>query len=67
MSQTVKNPLQCRRPRFDPWVGKMPWRREWPSIPVFLPGEFHGQDSSCPFSAFSTPGETNAQVREFVS
>ena len=21
--------LQSRRPRFDPWVGKMPWRREW--------------------------------------
>ena len=21
---------QCRRPRFDPWVGKIPWRREWP-------------------------------------
>ena len=20
---------QCRRPRFDPWVGKIPWRREW--------------------------------------
>ena len=21
--------LQCRRPGFDPWVGKIPWRREW--------------------------------------
>ena len=21
--------LQCRRPRFDPWIGKIPWRREW--------------------------------------
>ena len=21
--------LQCRRPRFDPWVGKIPWRRQW--------------------------------------
>ena len=20
---------QCRRPGFDPWVGKIPWRREW--------------------------------------
>ena len=27
----------------DPWVGKIPWRREWPPIPVFLPEEFHGQ------------------------
>ena len=31
---------QCRRPkrcRFDPWVWKIPWRRAWQSIPVFLP------------------------------
>ena len=27
--------LQCRRPRFDPWVGKIPWRREWQLAPVF--------------------------------
>ena len=30
---------QCRRLRFDPWVGKIPWRRKWQPIPVFLPGE----------------------------
>ena len=24
--------LQCGRPRFDPWVGKIPWRREWPLV-----------------------------------
>ena len=23
-----KNLLQCRRPGLDPWVRKMPWRRE---------------------------------------
>ena len=33
--------MQCRRPRFDPWVGKIPWIREWQPTPV-LPGEFHG-------------------------
>ena len=37
--------LQCRRSGFDPWVGKMPWRRECLPTPVFLPGEFHGQKS----------------------
>ena len=26
-------------------VRKIPWRREWQSTPVFLPGEFHGQRS----------------------
>ena len=35
--------LQCRRPGFDPWIGKVPWRREWLPTPVFLPGEFYGQ------------------------
>ena len=30
--------MQCRRPRFEPWVRKMPWRREWLPSPAFLPG-----------------------------
>ena len=34
---------QCRRRRFDPWVGKILWRRKWQLAPVFLPGKFHGQ------------------------
>ena len=25
------------------WVGKIPWRRNWQSTPVFLPGKSHGQ------------------------
>ena len=29
----------CRRSVFDPWVRKIPWRREWLPTPVFLPGE----------------------------
>ena len=36
---------QCRRPRFNPWVRKSPWRREWLLTPIFFPGEFHGQRS----------------------
>ena len=31
---------------FDPWVGKIPWRRKWQPTPVFLPGESHGQERS---------------------
>ena len=34
--------LQFRRPGFDPWVGKIPWRKERLPTPVFWPGEFHG-------------------------
>ena len=37
--------LQCRRPGFNPWVGKIHWRRKWQSSPVFLPGKFYGQRS----------------------
>ena len=36
--------LQCRRSQFDPWVGKIPWRREWQPSPVFLPGESPGTE-----------------------
>ena len=32
-----------KRCQFDPWVGKISWRREWLPTPVFLPGESHGQ------------------------
>ena len=28
---------QCRSRGFDPWVGKIPWRRKWQPTPVFLP------------------------------
>ena len=31
-----------RRPGFNPWVGKIPWRREELPTPVLRPGEFHG-------------------------
>ena len=34
--------LLCGRPGFDPWVGKIPWRRETLPTPVFRPGKFHG-------------------------
>ena len=42
--------MQCRRPRFDPWVRKIAWRREWQPTPVFWPGKFHGQRSLAGYS-----------------
>ena len=45
MAQIVKNLLAMQETPFNPSVGNIPWRREWPSTPVFLPGEFHGQKS----------------------
>ena len=35
--------LLCRRPEFDPWVEKIPWRREWLPTLIFLPGKLRGQ------------------------
>ena len=29
--------------RFDPWVGKIPWRKKWQPTPVFLPEETYEQ------------------------
>ena len=41
----VKNPPAMRRPGFDPWVGKISWRRAWQPTPVFMAGESHEQKS----------------------
>ena len=46
--------LQSRRPRFNPCVRKIPWRRKWQPTPVFLPGESHGERSLAGYS----PGVT---------
>ena len=43
----------CRKRKrhgFDPWIGKIPWRRKWKPTPVFLPGESHGQRSLAGYS-----------------
>ena len=49
-----KEPVcQCRRPRFDPWVRKIPRRRKWQATPVFLPGKSHGQRSLAGYHPWS--------------
>ena len=35
--------LQCKRFEFNPWVGKILWRKKWQPTPVFLSGESRGQ------------------------
>ena len=34
--------LQWRKPGFDPWAGKIPWRGKRLPTPVFWAGKFHG-------------------------
>ena len=47
----VKNSLAYAgdRHRFNPWVGKIPWRRSWQPTPVFLgfPGGSAHKESAC--------------------
>jgi len=48
MVLVVKNlPANARdmRCEFDPWVGKIPWRRAWQLPAIFLPGQYCGQRS----------------------
>ena len=58
---------QCRRQkrcRFDPWVGRIPWKKAWQSIPVFLPRESHGQRSLVGCSPW---GRTELDTTEWLS
>ena len=50
VAQTGKYLPAMQKPGFHPWVGKIPWRREWQPTTVFLPGEFYGQRSLAGYS-----------------
>ena len=41
---------KLKRHQFDPWVRKIPWRRVWQPVPVFLPGKFHKQRNLAGYS-----------------
>jgi len=45
VAQMVKTLRAMQKPGWDPWIGKIPWRRKKQPTPVFLPGKFHGQRS----------------------
>ena len=57
----------CRRPGFDLWVRKIPWRREWLPTPVFLPGEFHGQRSLAGYSPWGCKESDMTERLHFTS
>ena len=50
--------LRCKRLGFHPWVGKIPWRREWQPTPAFWPGESHGQRSLAGYSPWGCKSRT---------
>ena len=54
VAQMVKNPPVMQETRFDPWVRKIPWRREWLPVSVVLPGESNGQRSPAGYSPWGS-------------
>ena len=47
----------------DPWVGKIPWRRAWQPIPVFLLENPHGQS----LEDYSPCGLIELDITEYLS
>ena len=64
IAQMVKNLPAMQETRFNPWVGKIPWRREWQPTPVFLPGESHGQRSLVGYSPW---GQKESDTMEWLT
>jgi len=61
----VKNPPtiagDIKRPGFDPWVQKIPWRREQQPTPVFLLGESPWTEE--PGKLYTSHGVPKSQTR----
>ena len=51
---------------FDPWVGKIPWRKAWQTTPVFLPGESHGHRSLAKYNSQSHKESDMTEATEHV-
>ena len=67
MAQSVKNPsANAGDCRFDPWVGKIPWRRELLLTPVFLPRKFHGQWSLVGYNHVVAKSQTQLSYYHFL-
>ena len=67
MAQLEKSPSQYRRPGIDPWIGKMPWRREQLLTPVFCPGESHERRNLAGCSPWGTTNWTRLRDFHFLS
>ena len=63
VAQMVKN-LQCGRPRFNPWVGKIPWRKERLPLQHSCLENPHGQRS---LAGYSPRGHKELDTTEWLS
>ena len=60
--------LECKRPGFEPSVGKIPWRRKWQSTPGLLPGKSHGQRSLVDYSPWGRKeSDTTERLHYFTA
>ena len=59
--------LQFGRPRFDPWVGKILWRRKWQPTSVLSSGESHGQRSLVGYSPWGHKESDMTELLHFLS
>ena len=66
VAQLVKICLQCWRPGFSPWVGKIPWRREGLPTPVFWPGIFHGLYSPWGHKELDMTGQLSLSLKLLI-
>ena len=55
------NSGHVKRHRFNPWISKIPWRKEWQPSLVFLPGKTPGQRS---LVDYSPKGHTESNTTE---
>ena len=59
--EPARQSRRLERRGFDPWFGKIHWRRKWQPIPVFLPWESHGQRN---LAGYSPWGHTELDTTE---
>ena len=62
----VKNLLVMWETQVHPWVGKIPWKRDWQPTPVFLPRESHGQRSLGGYSPWGCKESDTTETTEHV-
>ena len=56
--------MQCKRPKFNPWVGKITWKRDLLLTVVFSAVEFHRQRSLAAYSPWSPKESDTAEQWE---
>ena len=59
--------LQCWRPEFHSWFGKIPWRRKWQSTPILLPEKFQGGRSLKGYSPWGCKESDTTEQLHFLS